>query len=89
VKLLSGMLSLTEKFMIVRWMLLLHFFRNCSLSLFKWGVKINCGGFFLEKEFLRSKIISELYLGRKGEVSLGRVCERPSLPEGLRSLCGQ
>jgi hypothetical protein len=75
--------------MIGRWMLLLFFSRNCSLSLFKGGVKINCGGFFLKKELLRSKISSELYLGWKGEIFLGRVCGGPSLPQGLRSLCGQ
>jgi hypothetical protein len=38
-----GMLSLVRKLMIERWMLLLLFSRNCSLSLFKGGVEINCG----------------------------------------------
>jgi hypothetical protein len=69
-------------------MSLLLFFRNCSLSLFKGGFKINCGRFLPKKELLKSKISSELYLGRKGEVSLGRVCGRPSLHLGLHSLCG-
>jgi hypothetical protein len=53
------------------------------------GVKVNCGGFLLKKDLLRSKISLELYLGWKGEVSLGRVCGGPSLPQGLRSLCGR
>jgi hypothetical protein len=70
-------------------MLLLLFSRNCSLSLFKGGVKINCGGFLPKKDLLRSKTSSELYLRWKGEVSLGRVCGGPSLPQGLRSLCGR
>jgi hypothetical protein len=64
-------------------------FRNCSLLLFKAGFKINCGGFLPKKELLKSKISSELYLGQKGEVSLGRVCGGPSLHLGLRSLCGR
>jgi hypothetical protein len=89
VELLSGMLSLVGKFMIGRWMLLLLFSRNCNLSLFKGGVKINYGGFLPKKELFRSKTSSELYLGRKGEVSLGKVCGGPSLPQGLRSLCGR
>jgi hypothetical protein len=59
-ELLSGMFSLAGKFMIGRWMLLLLFFRNCSLSLFKGGIKINCGGSLPKKELLRSKISSEL-----------------------------
>jgi hypothetical protein len=75
--------------MIGRWMLLLLFSRNCSLSLFKGGVKINCGGFLPKKEFVRSKTSLEFYLGQKGEVSLGRVCGGPHLPQGLRSMCGQ
>jgi hypothetical protein len=75
--------------MIGRWMSSLLFFKNCSLSLFEWGAKINCGGFSPKEEFLSSKITSELYLGQKGDVSLERVCEEPSLPQGLCSLCGQ
>ena len=67
------MLSLAGMFMIGRWMLLLLFFKNCSLSLFKGGVKINYGRFLPKKELLRPKT-SELYLGGKGVVSLGRVC---------------
>jgi hypothetical protein len=55
VELLNGMLSLAGKFMIGRWMSLLLFFRNCSQSLFKGGVKINCGRFLPKKELLRSK----------------------------------
>jgi hypothetical protein len=39
--------------------------------------------------YIKKKITSELYLGRKGEVSLGRVCGVPSLPQGLRSLYGR
>jgi hypothetical protein len=89
VELLSGMLSLAGKFMIGRWMLLLFFSKNCNLSLFKGGVKINCGGFLPKRDLLRSKTSSELYLGQKGEVSLRRVCEGPSLPQGIRSLCGR
>jgi hypothetical protein len=65
------------------------FFRNCSLSLFKGGAMIKCGGFLLKKELLRLKISLKLYLGQKGVVSLGRVCGGPSLPQGLRSLCGR
>jgi hypothetical protein len=53
------------------------------------GVKINYGGFLPKKELLRSKTSSKLYLGRKGEVSLGRVCGGPSIPQGLHSLCGR
>jgi hypothetical protein len=40
----------TGKFMIGRWVSLLLFFRNSSLSLFKGGVKINYGGFLPKKE---------------------------------------
>jgi hypothetical protein len=65
------------------------FSRNCNLSLFKGGFKINCGGFLPKKELLKLKISSELYLGRKGEASLGRVYGGPSLHLGLRSLCGR
>ena len=89
-ELLSEMLSLTEKFMIERWMSLRLFFRNCSLSLFKGEVKINCGGSLPKNELSRSKITSELYRGRKGEISHGRMCGGP-LPQGLRGcvLCGR
>jgi hypothetical protein len=47
----SEMLSLARKFIIGRWMLLLLFSRNCNLSLFKGGVKINCGGFLPKMNF--------------------------------------
>jgi hypothetical protein len=75
--------------MIGNWMLSLLFFRNCSLLLFKGKPKINCGGSLQKKELLKSKIYSELYLGRNGEVSLGKVCGGLSLLLGLRSLCGR
>ena len=85
---LSRMLSLVGKFMIGRWMSLLFFFRNYSLSQFEWGDKINCGGFPPKKEFLRSKITSEPCLLWNEAVSLGRVCGGLSLPQGLHFLCG-
>jgi hypothetical protein len=80
-ELLSEMLSLAEKFMIGRWMSLLLFFKNCSLSQFEWGAKINCGGFSPKKEILRSKNSSKPCLLQKEAVSLRRVCGGPSLPK--------
>jgi hypothetical protein len=88
-ELLSEMLSLAKKFIIERWMSLLFFFKNCSLSQFEWEAKIYCGGFSPKKEFLRSKNSSKPCLLQKEAVSLGRVCGGPSLPQGLRFLCGR
>jgi hypothetical protein len=65
------------------------FFQKLQSVTFQRGIQDKLWWIPSKKELLKSKISSELYLGQKGEVSLGRVCGGPSLHLGLHSLCGR